>query len=189
MIDYRILADSVDHYRSRGYQPIETSWWVTENVKDITKPDGKFVEDYQVSVNKKYLVASGEQSYLYMMAKGMLVPGKYQTITPCFRNEVQDVIHRKHFMKNELIYAYCDDPEEMHKMMASASAFFGQYLSTRTVKKEPQDDVTAVCYDIETLSGVELGSYGIRRYGPFKWVFGTGVAEPRLSLAIAMQKD
>jgi hypothetical protein len=29
--------------------------------------------------------------------------------------------------------------------------------------------------------GIELGSYGIRKYNNHKWIYATGVAEPRLS--------
>ena len=40
-------------------------------------------------------------------------------------------------------------------------------------------------YDIESCNGIELGSYGIREFAGFRWIYGTGVAEPRLSLCIA----
>jgi len=38
--------------------------------------------------------------------------------------------------------------------------------------------------DIVTVnSNIELGSYGIGSYENYKWVYGTGLAEPRLSQA------
>jgi elongation factor P--beta-lysine ligase len=183
-INYQYLADAVKHYEALGYRQIEVPWWVTENVKDITKPLGKLVPDYQLSVNKKYLVASGEQSYLYMMAKGMLPSGKYLTITPCFRNETQDVYHRKHFIKCELIHAGSNSEEDLYDMIRAAEQFFSKYTGIKRIPMQPQDIITTMAFDIETEDGIELGSYGIRHHGPLRWVFGTGLAEPRLSMIL-----
>ena len=37
-------------------------------------------------------------------------------------------------------------------------------------------------YDIVDLkNGIELGSYGIRQFKDYKWIFATGLAEPRFS--------
>jgi hypothetical protein len=30
---------------------------------------------------------------------------------------------------------------------------------------------------------IEIGSYGMREYENFKWIYGTGMAEPRFSKA------
>ncbi|NJO48259.1 MAG: hypothetical protein HC840_00925 [Leptolyngbyaceae cyanobacterium RM2_2_4] len=43
-----------------------------------------------------------EQSFLYMANQGMLPPGKYQAVSPCFRDEVQGPGRRKFFMKTSL---------------------------------------------------------------------------------------
>lgn len=37
-------------------------------------------------------------------------------------------------------------------------------------------------YDL-LLSGIEVGSYGFREYKNNKWIYGTGLAEPRFSQA------
>jgi hypothetical protein len=39
---------------------------------------------------------------------------------------------------------------------------------------------TNIGYDLE-LNNIELGSYGVRKYGQLHWVYGTGLAEPRFS--------
>lgn len=103
-INYSIIAEAVKAYTALGYQQIEVPWWATGNVINITKPTvANSREDYQISANGKYLLASGEQGFLYLANKGQLPPGKYQTVTPCFRNEPYDETHSKQFMKLELI--------------------------------------------------------------------------------------
>jgi hypothetical protein len=47
--------------------------------------------------------------------------------------------------------------------------------------KGPLDIVTPMDW---TLNGVEIGSYGVRQYKNLvKWVYGTGLAEPRFTTA------
>ncbi len=41
-------------------------------------------------------------------------------------------------------------------------------------------------YDLN-YKGIELGSYGTRKYKDINWVFGTGLAEPRLSKVLKIQ--
>jgi hypothetical protein len=65
-------------YESFGFKRIESPWTVTKDVSDITKPPGG---------KDKVLVASGEQSFLYLYLKGFLPRGRYQTVTPCFREQ------------------------------------------------------------------------------------------------------
>ena len=38
-------------------------------------------------------------------------------------------------------------------------------------------------YDI-VLNGIEVGSYGIRQHENLRWIYGTGIAEPRFSTAL-----
>ena len=56
--------------------------------------------------------------------------------------------------------------------------FFNKYLKTKRL--ESSKDIL----DILSLDGIELGSYGFRKHLDYGWVFGTGVAEPRLSIAL-----
>lgn len=88
LISYDVLNDAVNFYSHYEYRRIEVPWWATTDIVNITKPPHVSEENlYKLSLNKKCLVASGEQSFLYLINKGQLPPGKYQTITPCFRNE------------------------------------------------------------------------------------------------------
>ena len=80
MIDYKILNDSILYYESKGFKRIEAPWTVSENVDNITKPKDRL--SFQLKHNNKCLVASGEQSFLYLYLKNFLPLGQYQTVTP-----------------------------------------------------------------------------------------------------------
>lgn len=177
MIDYAKITDSIEFYKNNiGFDRIESPWTVTKQVSEITKPDG--AKEFQLlHENGKVLVASGEQSFLYLYLKGFLPPGRFQTVTPCFRSESFDKFHTKYFIKNELIDTTSTMPYVLTSMIATAKSFFSRYLPIEGLEVKQTGEQS---YDIE-YRDVELGSYGIRECEFLKWVYGTGVAEPRLS--------
>jgi len=179
MIDYKILHDSTTYYEKKGFARIESPWTVTKYVSAITKPD--FCIDWEIKHNDKVLVASGEQSFLYLYLKGFLPKGRYQSITPCFRFDSFDFIHTKYFMKNELIETKSVSEKSLEEIVEIALKFFKKYLpESESVKTESG-------FDIE-FKGIELGSYGIRSCEYLDWIYGTGVAEPRFSNLIKKKK-
>jgi seryl-tRNA synthetase len=190
MINYLNLNNASKYYSALGYNLIETPWYVTEEIKSITCPKDKSV-DYHIDVNDKYLVASGEQSFLYLLTKGQLPLGRYQTITPCFRFENYDILHKKCFMKNELIHILDKITSQstmlLQNMIDDAVRFFQQYTNNLEIILQNQDN--SICnYDI-LLNGIEIGSYGIRQYkNLFFWIYGTGIAEPRFSTALKIKE-
>ncbi len=99
-INYHILDDSLYYYQSQGFKYMEVPWMVDDKISDITKPEDR--ENFYVG-EKKVLVASGEQSFLQMIHDQKLEYGKYVALTPCFRDETVDDIHKQYFMKTELI--------------------------------------------------------------------------------------
>lgn len=179
MINYKFLDKSIQFYETKGFKRIEAPWTVTKAVSEITKPsEGK---DYEIVGKDKVLVASGEQSFLYLILKGFLPPGKYQTITPCFRDEPFDIIHTKYFMKNELIVTENVNVENLNDVIKTAFDFFASFISKcclDIVEKKEKDN--SISFDIE-LNGIEIGSYGIRHCEFVSWIYGTGLAEPRFS--------
>jgi hypothetical protein len=184
MIDYNKIGTSIDFYTKNDFVRIEAPWMVTEEISGLTKPP--HVLDYHVPECHKVLVASGEQSFLYLANKGILAPGKYQTTTPCFRNEPIDLLHRKCFIKNELIQTVNINNQELEKMIKNAFDFFSIFINKDRLKiiKTPATQ-SIVSYDIVAIVNnqeLELGSYGIRKCEILKWIYGTGCAEPRLSL-------
>ena len=173
MISYKILNESLDFYESKGFNRIESPWTVTEYVSCITKPKDVDVL-FQLKHNDKCLVASGEQSFLYLYLKEFLPKGQFMTITPCYRYEAFDFLHTKYFMKNELIKTDEVNEKELLKIVDICLSFYKQYIPAAYIKK------TEFGYDIN-YKDFELGSYGIRSCDYLEWIYATGCAEPRLS--------
>ena len=173
-IDYKKLIRAIDFYEGYGYKYIEVPWTVSENIANITKP----IEARNFYVNNKCLVASAEQSFLELSINYNLLPGRYCSMTPAFRDEaVFDRLHAPYFMKLELFQSIDVNFENLAFMIDKAERFFSQYCNTTKA-------ITEDGFDINTQQGIELGSYGIREYNGFQWIYGTGCAEPRLTRAI-----
>ncbi len=202
-MDYGNIARAVDFYKERGYVYLDdVPWYVGKEAYYATKPEAAV--DISLSASTEatlpthmgYPVASGEQSFLQMMIDGQPIK-RAICVTPCFRHEPKvDMLHRRYFMKAELINAQDVDEGHLIHMVHDACNFFEQYFAVRVVKTE-------IGYDIvEKGSRFELGSYGIRdlkvpRYEKsvnrgdlyagvrhFRWIYGTACAEPRLTTAI-----
>lgn len=176
MIDYKLLNSSLEYYESKGYCRIEVPWLVTEAVDSITRP--KEVEPFIVQAKKKNLIASGEQGFLYLYLKEYLPKAKFQTITPCFRNDSFDFTHSKYFMKNEIIQTNDTSQERLEQTVQNALNFFQPFFC-----EELSIETTPDGFDI-MLNEYELGSYGIRECEFLKWIYGTACAEPRTSKLI-----
>jgi hypothetical protein len=174
MIDYARLDRSIKFYEDYGFKRIESPWTVTKAISNITKPIGG--KDWEIIGKDKVLVASGEQSFLYLYLKGFLPKGRYQTITPCFREEPFDIIHTKYFIKNELIITDNVNNKILVEVINVCKEFYESELETSIdlVKTE-------FGFDLE-VNGIEIGSYGIRSCEYLDWIFGTGCPEPRLSM-------
>lgn len=175
MIDYKLINDSIEHYENLGFQRVESPWTVTEQVDSITRPKNATV--FQLKHNDKCLVASGEQSFLYLYLKNFLPKGRFQTVTPCFRYESFDFLHTKYFIKNELIKTDAVTNSRLEEIINGALLFYRQYFPRQLLSIVDTQDG----YDIMLCEKYELGSYGIRECEFLKWIYGTGCAEPRTS--------
>lgn len=195
-INYENISKAIDHYKSGGYTYVDVPWYVTKDIIMMTKPQID-IPDYQLSANGKYLIASGEQGFLYSIMKGYLAPGKYVTCTPCYRFESQDWLHRKTFMKVELIEFSFDMSKELDFRIGfnHAYTFFHTLIPLRKISplsieksdRGPLDVIDPLDF---TLNGVEIGSYGLRKYKNLvQWTYGTGIAEPRFTTAKNYGKD
>lgn len=213
MIDYGRIQRALDFWQRRGYVRIETPWTVTRKIADLTKPKEVTREQFDLKhEDGKTLVASGEQGFLYQYSKGYLPPGRFVTVTPCFRPEPHDATHQKTFMKVELI---CTEPmaleKTMFRMLAEKRALVKIESQSGRISIEDLDhryrdlhdlhdrldrgdifndvvDVTTrptgvMSWDIE-LNGIEIGSYGVRTCPFLQWSYGTGLAEPRFGRAL-----
>ncbi len=196
-MNYRHLADAVDFYKTRGYVYIEdVPWTVQDGAYYATKPSqllGRDIPDIHIHASQAsrlpiqmgHPVASGEQSFLQMMIDGQPIK-RAVCVTPCYRHEPRvDTLHRPYFMKVELINAHDVDLGHLIHMVHDACAFFEQFFAVRVVETQDGFDI------VEKSTRFELGSYGIRTVDypgdsarKFRWIYGTGCAEPRLSIAI-----
>jgi hypothetical protein len=180
MIDYNLISSSINYYENNNFYRIESPWTVSEYVDKLTKPNDAI--SFQLKHNNKCLVASGEQSFLYLYLKEFIPKGQFQTTTPCFRYESFDFTHTKYFLKNELIKTDVVNDNELNKITEICFNFFKKYISDIYIKK------TDIGFDIE-YNGIEIGSYGIRENQFLKWIYATGCAEPRFSKIINLYKN
>lgn len=172
-MNWNNLTLALDFYKSKGFTQIEVPWIVDSQTNADTMPPG--AHDFKVDGGG--LIGSGEQGFLQMMKDGTLPPGRYCTLTPCFRKEpVVDDLHKLYFMKVELIDtgSVC-----LFDIIYKASDFFRRIGIDTAITNTGE-----YMFDLEeqmTGYNVEMGSYGVRTVGEYRWVYGTGCAEPRAS--------
>jgi hypothetical protein len=173
-INWQTIAHANLFYKGCDFIPVETPWIVRREISNVTMPS--FTVPTSTIVGD--LVGSGEQGLLAIADK--LGSGKWMTTTPCFRGDVPDQIHGTHFMKVELMILNMSGAS-VEDVLLNAIDFHKQYLDIAVYG-------TGInAYDILCKkTGIELGSYGVRKYGRHTWVYGTGVAEPRLSTVSRM---
>lgn len=169
LINYQLLAQAIQFYKQHNFQEIQVPWIVSEESINITKPPNK----QSFPLLNKFLVGSAEQSFLEIKPP----KGTYQATTPCFRDEIIDELHHNYFIKTELIETQPNNPKyALEHILSTANKFFQQYQQTHIIK-------TTEGYDIN-INNIEVGSYGIRNTKDFTWIYGTGIALPRLSQAL-----
>jgi hypothetical protein len=188
-MDYQNIASALDFYRERGYVYVpDAPWTVGRDAYYATKPANAVdvhifhgPPETHDELDDQFMVASGEQSFLQMMLDGQELK-KHVCVTPCFRVERYNDWHKPYFMKAELINAHDVDTGHLIHVVHDAANFFEQFFSVRIVQIGDTFDI------VEKGTRAELGSYGIRerKIGgkKYRWIYGTGCAEPRLSTAI-----
>ena len=184
VIDYRKIADAKDYYEQFGFGEISVPWIVGHQAYLSTRPPLAFNRREFYTLDG-YLNASGEQGFIELMLNGYVL-NKHCCVTACYRDEVPDELHHSYFVKLELIDTEATEVN-MFRMIGLAEHFFNRYFSSHPVRIiETQD--SEVSYDIvDGIDGIELGSYGIRHYKDLRWIYGTGLALPRLDTILAMR--
>jgi hypothetical protein len=181
IVDWSILAASLKFYEAIGYRRIEAPWFQPHDVIAETCPEPSGILTVPGFGG---LVGSAEQSLMAADFEGNLGSGKFVSLTPCFRNEpVIDRLHMNCFMKVELYDNERCDADSVSAMLETARRFMEVATGHR-----PSLLPTAEGFDL-MIGSVEVGSYGIRTRRGKTWVYGTGVAEPRLTTAVRMLKE
>ena len=98
-IDYDLLNKAVKYFSKKGFKQVEVPWRVSKEAID-----GTFDSRQSFKSDDKFLVGSAEQGFLELQLQDKLKGTQFMSISPCFRNEVEDYFHQQEFMKLELIY-------------------------------------------------------------------------------------
>jgi hypothetical protein len=177
MINYERIGKAQLFYKALGYANVETPWFVSQQACQATLPPDR----KQILCTFGSLVGSGEQGFIQQMLDGTLEAGKYQTTTPCFRDEPEyNELTRQAFMKVELIWYMPDDPQAAYETVLNDALTCHFTVShAELIDALQTDDGFDLMYN-----KIEIGSYGIRKMDKHIWVYGTGLAEPRFSLAL-----
>ena len=183
-INWGNIGAAVSWYEKRGYYYNEAHWTVSPEAISVTIPTGA----KPVAIPEQgVLVGSAEQSFIQKMLDGTSLSGRYVSASPCFRDDLEDTLHQRHFFKVELIEMRKTDfkDEWIHASLGNMAGDALDFFRSLPGGSASYIRHTETGLDIE-LRGVELGSYGIRRHGEWVWVYGTGYADPRFSVACSL---
>lgn len=176
-IGWKNLNRTLEHFMAQGYTYVEVPWTVPRHITEITFPEAFAV----LGAGADDLIGSSEQSFLHLALDGGLERGRYCALTPCFRHEAQYTnTHRPYFMKVELFNTLTPTPEAMGKTLVEGLDWFKKLTKNKGLL---DIEHTAQGFDIN-LNGIEIASYGIRTYNGLTWLYATGLAEPRFSVAL-----
>ncbi len=187
---------------ARGCVLVNLPWLAPDHIMQHTKP--AWVNRSDPATMEGSLVASGEQSFLWLHERGDLPPNRghgYIGFSACFRLEEYDAYHHHYFLKAELFAPATDEAHAaaiQHAMLRDVrQVWSGLQVSNAPLEFAALSHVPSHHrilpirvrdlgdqMDLE-INGVELGSYGIRHdcHGDL-YVFGTALAEPRFGEAV-----
>lgn len=172
MISLTDLCRAKELYEEAGYLPVDVPHIIKKEYSDHTKPEES--PNLHHSQDLVYC-ASSEQSFIQLIEEGVLGEGNYQSLAPCYRPEPNlDKDSCLVFLKLELISVGRTTTRQSMALTAyevmrglGVSGLFLTY--------------TDEGIDLETCTGLELGSYGYRETpSGVAYTYGTGVAFPRL---------
>lgn len=193
-MNFGLIEHAKTFYEHKGFEDIEVPWIVSEEACNITKPPNGsniYVNNINLYSGHKCLVASGEQGFLQLILDNKLKDGScYQTTTACFRNEREyNNLYNPYFMKTELIYVDLKQKQDMPYMLDHILRISQDFFRHIGVEAKLHR-LGEFEYDIfDKHFNIELGSYGIRNYKDFRWVYGTGLALYRTEEVMRLQRE
>lgn len=192
-IDYGLIGKAVDYYCNCNYFTlVDVPWTATVQAIEMTY-DGYYSNQILKNTEPtKVLIGSAEQSFCDLMRNCKLNVSKdYVAVSPCFRNEhLFDLTHQPQFMKVEMFRVIGFDGNSGREALYYLSYFANKaldffnsaLLEDGNLSKATPIKTSPTSLDI-VLNGVEIGSYSSKESDGFVWVCGTGLAEPRFSIA------
>ena len=186
-INLNVIINAIWWWQSKGFTTdIGAPYLVDPDIMSFTCPPG-VIDKRMTHSNGKQYVASAEQSFLQMEKDGKIPyteNKKYMALTPCYRDEaVLDEFHYNIFLKLELfVYHVVCEEEVDYALACDLQSFLNlNGMQTEIVR-------TDIGWDVE-YKGLELGSFGYRESPEgVLYVYGTGLAEPRTSTALAINE-
>lgn len=182
LIDWQLLMQASQYFTGLDYKQVEVPWIVPESLTQDTKPhdNRSFVMTSDMFKYQPHeLVGSAEQGFIYALANKEIKPGAYWSISPCFRYDAYDALHFPWFMKLELCVIPKPEQDKATLLKTLIQHCMDLYTSFGEVPTlVPIGDT----FDIE-INGDEVGSYGIREITETPYIYGTGLALPRFSIA------
>lgn len=161
-ISWRAISDGIAYYQEEEFLYKEVPWIIPENVTQITLENGP-------KTDLGNLLASSEQSLLYLDLNDELIKGRYMTVAPCFKESSQLMCLELYITDNVTL-------DNLRDVVEICTKFYTKCIRKWPVKKIRTDRG----YDL-IANDTRLGSYGIREYKQFKWIHATGLMEPVLS--------
>ena len=181
LIDWSLLAKASQFYLQAGFVQKETPFAIAEKYHTYIKPhDNKsFVLDQGIFKEEPHeLVGSAEQGFIYLLLNNQIQPfERLFSITPCFRFDTYDCLHQPWFMKLELFH-YSSNIDDLKSMITLVKDFL------TSISKFSVDLVNTGknTYDLE-INSIEVASFGFRVVEGLTFIYGTGLALPRFSIA------
>ena len=184
-IDYNLLNKALKYFSKRGFKQVEVPWRVSKEAIE-----GTFNSRESFKSDDKFLIGSAEQGFLELYLQNKLTSNQLMSVSPCFRNELEDYFHQQEFMKLELIcfldkladldFRFNDEYSNVKRLVIS---FIIKKLKIKTSNifiLETNESNSIYSEDI-LVNGIEYGSYGIRQFQDEYYIYGTGIALPRAS--------
>lgn len=189
---FQLMHTAIRWWQSKGFHYVDLPWIVPQRYSDATRPPTA----RDISTPQGSFVASGEQSFLYLWENEILprdpVPG-FIGWTPCLRDElVLDEHHQHGFMKAEWFVPLAPDQEhylslaKLIKLQVEMFEFVAGRALDKTGYLELQQE-SPLQLDL-VLSGIEVGSYGVRSFNGAAYIYGTALALPRFSQALRAER-
>lgn len=166
---------------------VNLPWTVPVRYSAATRPPGA----RDVLTTHGAFVASGEQSFLQLWHERRLAESNtgYIGWTPCLRDESLDELHHFGFMKAELFVPLAPEEQAMDRvywllgrqlvLFSELACKLGTAAPALTIEKVSGDQLDIFLNDIE------IGSYGARRFESLSYAYGTALALPRFTQALA----
>jgi hypothetical protein len=185
-----LLHLAIQWWQTQGFAYVDLPWVVPGGYAAAHRP--AFCRD--IATQHGSFVGSGEQSFLMLREKGLLAGGApgYIGWTPCLRDEVLDETHQHGFMKAEWYVPLARVEvtgwrERLAELLAAQEMMFravALYAEGPIGLRIDREESGAAQSDL-VVAGLEVGSYGLRHFNGQSYIYGTALALPRFTQALA----